>query len=74
MLNQILQSATEKTAEIKTSRQLQDVKVEFLGKSSLINKEMQKLGKALLDFKLTQLPPKSGAKRPAPSPENKFFI
>ncbi len=47
MLEQILQSALEKVNSTKTSRGLQDVKVEFLGKSSLINQEMKKLGKAL---------------------------
>lgn len=45
MLEKILESARNQINESKTSRQLQDVKVEFLGKSSLINKEMQKLGK-----------------------------
>lgn len=47
MLEQILQSAHKKVSSAKTSRGLQDVKVEFLGKSSLINQEMKKLGKAL---------------------------
>ena len=46
MLEQILQSATAKIDAARTSRELQDLKVEFLGKSSLINQEMQKLGKA----------------------------
>lgn len=46
MLEQIVQSATAKAGDAKTSRELQDVKVEFLGKSSLINQEMRKLGKA----------------------------
>lgn len=46
MLEQILKSAEDKIASASTSRQLQDAKVEFLGKSSLINQEMQKLGKA----------------------------
>lgn len=48
MLEQILQSALEKVSSAKTSRGLQDVKVEFLGKSSLINQEIKKLSKALL--------------------------
>ena len=46
MLEQILQSATAKIDAVRTSRELQDLKVEFLGKSSLINQEMKKLGKA----------------------------
>ena len=46
MLEQILESALKKIDTAKTSRQLQDIKVEFLGKSSLINQEMSKLGKA----------------------------
>jgi len=46
MLEQILQSAVEKITAAKTARVLQEFRVEFLGKSSLINKEMQKLGKA----------------------------
>ncbi len=46
MLEQILESATIKIKESLTLRQLQDMKVEFLGKSSLINQEMKKLGKA----------------------------
>ena len=45
MLDQILQSVTAKIGMAGTSRQLQDLKVEFLGKSSLINQEMKKLGK-----------------------------
>jgi phenylalanyl-tRNA synthetase alpha chain len=43
MLKQILESAVVKISKAKTSRQLQEVKVEFLGKSSLINKEMAKI-------------------------------
>lgn len=46
MLEQILQAATAKVGAVKTSRGLQELKVEFLGKSSLINQEMKKLGKA----------------------------
>lgn len=45
MLQQILESALEKIEDAKTSRCLQDIRVEFLGKSSLINQEMSKLGK-----------------------------
>ncbi len=44
MLDKILESALKKIDTVKTSRQLQDIKVEFLGKSSLINQEMSKLG------------------------------
>jgi phenylalanyl-tRNA synthetase alpha chain len=47
MLDKILESALKKINVAKTSRQLQDIKVEFLGKSSLINQEMSKLGNAL---------------------------
>lgn len=47
MLDTILESALKKIDTAKTSRQLQDIKVEFLGKSSLINQEMSKLGNAL---------------------------
>ena len=47
MLDKILESALKKIDTAKTSRQLQDVKVEFLGKSSLINQEMSKLGNVL---------------------------
>jgi phenylalanyl-tRNA synthetase alpha chain len=47
MLDKILESALKKIDTAKTSRQLQDSKVEFLGKSSLINQEMSKLGNAL---------------------------
>ncbi|PCJ29080.1 MAG: phenylalanine--tRNA ligase subunit alpha [Rickettsiales bacterium] len=46
MLEEILQSADEKINSAKNSKELQDIKVEFLGKSSLINQEMKKLGKA----------------------------
>ncbi len=49
MLEQILQAAVEKITAAKTSRGLQDCKVEFLGKSSLVNQEMKKLGKASPD-------------------------
>ena len=45
MLEQILSSASDKISTAETSEQLQSLKVEFLGKSSLINKEMQKLDK-----------------------------
>ena len=45
MLEQILKSALDKIVLTKTSRDLQQVKAEFLGKSSQINKEMKKLGK-----------------------------
>jgi phenylalanyl-tRNA synthetase alpha chain len=47
MLDKILESALKKIDTVKTSRQLQDIKVEFLGKSSLINQEMSKLGNVL---------------------------
>ncbi len=47
MLEQILELALKKIDTAKTSRQLQDIKVEFLGKSSLINQEMSKLGSVL---------------------------
>ena len=46
MLEQILESAREKIKVINNSRSLQDAKVEYLGKSSQINQEMKKLGKA----------------------------
>ncbi|GAB4162180.1 MAG: phenylalanine--tRNA ligase subunit alpha [Rickettsiaceae bacterium] len=46
MLGQILESALSKIREASTSRQLQDIKVEFLGKSSIVNQEMSKLSKA----------------------------
>ena len=46
MLEQILESAREKIKLITNSRSLQDAKVEYLGKSSQINQEMKKLGKA----------------------------
>ena len=46
MLEQVLKSAIEKITSANTSRQLQDIKVEFLGKSSLIHQEMHKLGQA----------------------------
>lgn len=47
MLEQILELATKKLSETNSSRVLQDIRVEFLGKSGLITKEMQKLGQAL---------------------------
>ena len=46
MSEQILESAKERIRIITNSRSLQDAKVEYLGKSSQINQEMKKLGKA----------------------------
>lgn len=46
MLEEILQNLKSALNNIKNLRELQDIKVQFLGKSSLINQEMQKLGKA----------------------------
>lgn len=51
MLEQILQSALQKIKASKTLRQLQEVKTEFFGKSSLITIEMSKLGKALPEMR-----------------------
>jgi phenylalanyl-tRNA synthetase alpha chain len=47
VLEQILELATKKLNEASSSRELQDIRVEFLGKSGFITKEMQKLGQAL---------------------------
>ncbi len=51
MLDEILKQAIEKIDLSQTMRQLQDVKVEFFGKSSLINQEMSKLASATIDEK-----------------------
>ncbi len=45
MLEQILKSASDKITLTSTSKNLQQIKVEFLGKSSQINQEIKKLGK-----------------------------
>lgn len=54
MLEEILKDAIEKIESAKTMRQLQDIKVEFFGKSSLINQEMSKLAAASPDVKKTR--------------------
>ncbi len=46
MLEKILESAKEKISGAESSLDLQNAKVEFLGKSSLINQEMKQLGRA----------------------------
>ncbi|MGC0371397.1 MAG: hypothetical protein DGJ47_000086 [Rickettsiaceae bacterium] len=46
MLSQILKNVVHKLQTINHLQDLQNAKSEFLGKSSLINKEMSKLGKA----------------------------
>jgi phenylalanyl-tRNA synthetase alpha chain len=46
MSEQILELAQTKLKSVNSSREIQDLRVEFLGKSGLITKEMQKLGQA----------------------------
>ena len=46
MSEQILELAQTKLKSANSSREIQDLRVEFLGKSGLITKEMQKLGQA----------------------------
>ncbi len=53
MLENILLKATEKITAASDLRQLQELKVEFLGKSSLINQEMRKLGSLSPDERKT---------------------
>jgi phenylalanyl-tRNA synthetase alpha chain len=53
MLDKILDSITTKIEATVSLKDLQQIKVEALGKSSLINQEMQKLGKATQEERKT---------------------